>query len=109
MTRRPLAAEEADDPDDRDEPEDRDDPADREEPDDPEALRELPERDEPDALRALLPLPLVFDLLLELPDLLELPRPPLALIPPLLRFGIVDPSVGDAHFARTWRAAARDA
>jgi hypothetical protein len=63
-----------------------------EEPEEPEALRELLERDVLEALRALL-------LLLVLPDdflpleprapLLELPFPPLALIPPLLRFGMV--------------------
>lgn len=57
-----------------------------------DALREPLERDEPDALRALLLLPLLllFDLLPELRDpLLELPFPPLALIPPLLRFGML--------------------
>jgi len=67
---------------------------DPEEPDDPDALRALVERDEPEALRALLPLPLLLPLLLEpLPlapraPLLELPFPLLALIPPLLRFGM---------------------
>ena len=65
---------------------------DPEEPDDPDALRALVERDEPEALRALLLL--LFPLLLEpLPlapraPLLELPFPLLALIPPLLRFGM---------------------
>jgi hypothetical protein len=56
-----------------------------------DALREPLERDEPDALRALLLLLLLlFDLLPELRDpLLELPFPPLALIPPLLRFGML--------------------
>jgi hypothetical protein len=75
MTRFPLVELELDDP--------------------PEALRELLERDEPDALRALLLLlfPLLLELLPELPlalrdPLLELPFPPLALIPPLLRFGM---------------------
>lgn len=58
----------------------------------PDALRLLPERDEPDALRALL-LPLVLPRPLELlleprAPLLELPFPPPALIPPLLRFGM---------------------
>ena len=58
-----------------------------------DALRELLERDESEALRVLLlpvlfPLPL--DLLLALRDpLLELFFPPLALIPPLLRFGML--------------------
>ena len=70
MTRRPLA-----------------------EPEDPDALREPLERDEPEALRALL-LPPLFPLLLELLEelrdpLLELPLPPLAPIPPLLRFGML--------------------
>ena len=56
----------------------------------PEALRELPERGEPEALRP----PLTFfpcDLLLlePLALLLEPPFPPLALIPPLLRFGML--------------------
>ena len=62
----------------------------------PEALRALLERDELEALRALLLLLLPCDfLLLELllleprAPLLELPFPPLALIPPLLRFGMV--------------------
>jgi len=56
----------------------------------PEALRELLERDEVEALRALLTF-LLDDLLrLEpLAPLLELPFPPLALIPPLLRFGML--------------------
>lgn len=69
MTRRPLA--------------------DPEVPDDPDALRALVERDEPEA-----PLELLFPLLAEpLPlalraPLLELPFPLLALIPPLLRFGM---------------------
>jgi hypothetical protein len=63
--------------------------------------------DDPEALRALLE-PLFFDLPLELPDaLLELPRPPLALIPPLLFFGMSTPRVKDTDFARTLRAAAR--
>ena len=64
-------------------------------PDEPEALRLPLERDEPEALRALLPLfPRLLDVVLEL--LLELrapwlllPFPPLALIPPLLRFGML--------------------
>ena len=57
----------------------------------PEALRELLERDELEALRALLLLLLPGDFLLLEPRafLLELPFPPLALIPPLLRFGMV--------------------
>jgi hypothetical protein len=65
---------------------------DPEELDDPDALRALVERDEPEAPRELLPL--LFPLLLEpLPlalraPLLELPFPLLALIPPLLRFGM---------------------
>jgi hypothetical protein len=77
MTRRPLVELELDDP--------------------PDALRELLERDDPEAFRALL-LPPVFPLPLELllPELplalrdplLEPPFPPLALIPPLLRFGM---------------------
>lgn len=76
MTRRPLVEAEPDDT--------------------PDALRELLEREDPEALRALL-LPPLFPLLLEpLPELplalrdplLEPPFPPLALIPPLLRFGI---------------------
>jgi hypothetical protein len=55
-----------------------------------DALRELLEREDPDALRELLAL-LPFDLLLLEPrePLLELPFPPLALIPPLLRFGML--------------------
>jgi len=62
-----------------------------EELDGPAALREPLERDEPDALRALpLPIALPLDLLPELCDrLLELPFPPLALIPRLLRFGMM--------------------
>jgi hypothetical protein len=57
----------------------------------PEALRELLERDEPEALRALLAfLPCDLLLLLEpLALLLDPPFPPLALIPPLLRFGML--------------------
>ena len=61
----------------------------------PEALRALLERDELEALRALLLLLPCDFLLLELllleprAPLLELPFPPLALIPPLLRFGMV--------------------
>ena len=66
--------------------------AEPEELDDPEALRLLVERLEPDAFRALLlvrGLPLLLELPVELrPPLLELPFPPLALIPPLLRFGM---------------------
>ena len=60
-------------------------------PEEPEALRELLERDELEALRALLLLLLPDDFLLLEPraPLLELPFPPLALIPPLLRFGMV--------------------
>jgi len=58
-----------------------------------DALREPVVRDEPEALRALLlPLlfPLLLELLLELRDpLLELSFPPLAFIPPLLRFGML--------------------
>ena len=75
MTRLPLV-----------EPEELDDPDD--------ALRAVVERDEPEALRELLPLLLLFPLLLELlplaprAPLLELPFPLLALIPPLLRFGM---------------------
>lgn len=71
---------------------------DPEELDDPDALRALVERDEPEAPRALLlPLLPLFPLLLEpLPPLLLAPRVPLleppfpllALIPPLLRFGM---------------------
>jgi hypothetical protein len=65
-------------------------------PDEPGALRLLLERDEPEALRALL-LPLLFprlldvllELLVELRPPLPLPFPPLALIPPLLRFGML--------------------
>ena len=104
MTRRPpVPAELAE----RDAPE-RDDPE-RDEPDDPDALRALLERDDPEALRVLLPPPL-FDLPLELPDdRLELPRPPLALIPPLLRFGMVVPRMRDSDCARMWRAVARRA
>ena len=63
-----------------------------EDPDEPEALRELLERDELEALRALLLLLLLPDdfLLLEpRAPLLELPFPPLALIPRLLRFGMM--------------------
>jgi hypothetical protein len=54
------------------------------------ALREPLDRDGPDALRALLLLlDFPLDLLPELRDrLLELPFPPLALIPPSLRFGM---------------------
>jgi hypothetical protein len=79
MIRRPVVP---DDPDDLDERDDRD------EPDEPAALREPLERDDPEALRVL-PAPLLFDLLLELPDdLLEPPRPLLPLIPLLPRFGI---------------------
>jgi hypothetical protein len=60
-----------DDPAEREDPDGREDP-DRDEPDDP---------DDPGALRELLEL--------ERPDpFFELPRPPLALIPPLLRFGM---------------------
>jgi hypothetical protein len=56
----------------------------------PEALRELLERDEVEALRALLAFLLCDLLRLEpLAPLLELPFPPLALIPPLLRFGML--------------------
>jgi hypothetical protein len=60
-------------------------------PEEPEALRELLERDELEALRALLLLLLPDDFLLLEPraPLRELPFPPLALIPPLLRFGMV--------------------
>lgn len=66
-------------------------------PDEPEALRLPLERDEPEALRALLLPPLfprllevLLELLLELrAPLLLLPFPPLALIPPLLRFGML--------------------
>ena len=69
---------------------------DPEDPDDPDALRAVVDRDKPEAPRALLPLLLLFPLLLEpllLPlapraPLLELPFPLLALIPPLLRFGM---------------------
>ena len=67
---------------------------DPEELDDPEALRALVERDEPEAPRELLPLfPLLLEPELPLPlalraPLLELPFPLLALIPPLLRFGM---------------------
>ena len=65
-------------------------PITRRPPEDPEALRELLERGELEALRAV-PTFLPCDLLL-LPELfallLELPLPPLALIPPLLRFGM---------------------
>jgi hypothetical protein len=50
-----------------------------------EALRELLVRDELEALRALLTF-LPCDLLL---PLLEPPFPPLALVPPLLRFGML--------------------
>lgn len=66
-------------------------------PDEPDALRLLPDLEEPEAFLALL-LPLLFprelELLLELPlelraPLLELPFPPLALIPPLLRFAML--------------------
>ena len=59
--------------------------------DEPEALRELPERDELEALRALPLLLLPGDFLLLEPraPLLELPFPPLALTPPLLRFGMM--------------------
>jgi hypothetical protein len=56
----------------------------------PEALRELPERDEPEALRALLAfLPCGLLLLEPLALLLDPPFPLLALIPPLLRFGML--------------------
>jgi len=55
----------------------------------PEALRELLERDELGVLRALLLLPADFLLLEPRAPLLEPPFPPLALIPPLLRFGMV--------------------
>lgn len=72
MTRRPLLPDERED-----------------EPEEPDALRELLDRDVPEALREF-PAPLLFDRLLEPPDdLLELPRPPLPLVPPLLRFGMV--------------------
>jgi hypothetical protein len=58
----------------------------------PDALRVLAERDEPEALRPLLlllPLPLLLEPLLALRGpLLEL-FPPLALIPLLLRFGML--------------------
>ena len=54
-------------------------------PDDPAALRALVDRDEPEAPRALLPLLLP---LAPRAPLLELPFPLLALIPPLLRFGM---------------------
>jgi hypothetical protein len=65
--------------------------------DEPEgALRDPLERDDPDALRAfpvLLLLLRLFELLLDpllalREPLLELPFPPLAPIPPLLRFGM---------------------
>jgi hypothetical protein len=56
----------------------------------PEALRELLEREELGVLRALLLLlPADFLLLEPRAPLLEPPFPPLALIPPLLRFGMV--------------------
>ena len=65
-------------------------------PDEPEALRLPLERDEPEALRALLPplfprlLEVLLELLLELRAPLPLlPFPPLALIPLLLRFGML--------------------
>jgi hypothetical protein len=88
MTRRPLVPDDA-------------------ERDDPDALLLPLDLDDPDALRALF-VPPFFDLLLELPDaLLELPRPPLALIPPLLFFGMSTPRVKDCAFARTLRAAAQ--
>lgn len=68
-------------------------PLDEPELDEPDALRELLERDEPEALRALL-LPLLFPLLLDpllafRDPLLEPLFPPLALIPLLLRFGML--------------------
>lgn len=75
-------------------------PVDDPEPDEPEdALREPLERDEPDALRALpvllllllLPELLLVPLLALRDPLLELPFPPLAPIPPLLRFGMSIP------------------
>ena len=65
------------------------------EPEELAALRGPVERDGPEALRALLlPVDLLLDLPLDLlPELrdrlLELPFPPLALIPPLLRFGML--------------------
>ena len=65
------------------------------------ALRGPVERDGPDALRAFPPVDLLLDLLPELRDrLLELPFPLLPLVPPLLRFGIVDPRVEDAGSPR---------
>jgi hypothetical protein len=62
-----------------------------EEPEELEALRELLDWDEPEALRALLlPLDLPLDLLPELRERLPVfPFPPLALLPPLLRFGML--------------------
>jgi hypothetical protein len=72
-------------------------PVDPEDLDEPDALRALVDRDEPEAPRALLSLLPLLPLLLEplplLPlapraPLLELPFPLLALIPPLLRFGM---------------------
>jgi len=59
------------------------------EPEELDALRELLEREDPDAPRALLLLPCDLPPPPELrPPLLELPFPPLAFIPPLLRFGM---------------------
>jgi len=77
-----------------------------EELEEPEALRALLEREDPEPLLALLPLPCDLPLLLEpRAPLLELPLPPLALIPPLLRFGMVIPRLNDEKYARTPRAA----